>query len=147
MLVRDLAVREPDDDAERELHVPPGRRDARQELRHLDVVREGEDELVDDLVLADRSRDRCDRDVLRPLADEVVAVELAHAVEADAARHDGNVVDVRILGHRRHRRVEVHVDELRRDVVVEDRRDVVLRCHPGAEPTSFRSRLTCHGAV
>ena len=51
---RDLAVLEPHDDAEREAHVPPGRRDARQELGHLDVVREREDELVDDLLLADR---------------------------------------------------------------------------------------------
>ena len=34
-------------------------------------MREREDELVDDLVVADRPRDRRDLDVLRPLADEV----------------------------------------------------------------------------
>ncbi len=130
MLVRDLAVLEPDDDAERELHVPPGRRDARKELRHLDVVREGEDELVYHLVLADGPWDRRDRDVLRPLSDEVVAVELADTLEADPAGHDRDVVDVWVLRHGRHRRVEVHVDELRCDVVVEDRREVVVGRHP-----------------
>ena len=81
VLVGDLAVREPDDDAEREAHVPPRRCDARQQLGHLDVVREREDELVDDLALADRPGDRSDRDVGRPLADEVVAVELADTLE------------------------------------------------------------------
>jgi carbon-monoxide dehydrogenase medium subunit len=145
--VRDLAVLESDDDAESEPDVSPGGRDAGQQLRHLDVVREGEDELVDDLVLADRPRDGLDLDVPRPLADEVVSVERADALEADAARHDGYVIHVRIVGHRRHRGVEVHVDELRRHVVVEDRRDVVIARHSTAEPTSFRSRLTCHGGA
>ena len=48
-----------------------GRGHSRQELIHLDVVREREDELVDDSIFTDRSRHRRDLDVLRPLADEV----------------------------------------------------------------------------
>jgi ribosome maturation factor RimP len=59
----------------------------------------------------------------------VVAIELAHSVEADAAGHDGHVVHVRVVGHGGHGSVEVHVDELRGDVVIEDRRDVSLRRH------------------
>jgi aerobic carbon-monoxide dehydrogenase medium subunit len=145
--VRDLAVLESDDDAESEADPSPGGRDAGQQLRHLDVVREREDELVDDLALADRPGDGLDVDVPRPLADEVVSVERADTLEADAACHDGHVIHVRIVGHRRHRGVEVHVDELRRHVVVEDGRDVVIGRHSTAEPISFRSGLTCHGGA
>ena len=51
VLVRDLAVLEAHDDAEREPHRAARRRDSREQLVHLDVVREREDELVDDLDL------------------------------------------------------------------------------------------------
>jgi len=37
----------------------------------------------------------------------VVAVELAHAVAAHAARHHWNVIDVRLVCHRRHGRFHV----------------------------------------
>ena len=119
-----LSPVEPRHDAEREPHVPACRSDARQELIHLDVVCEREDELVDDLVVAHRPRDRRDLDVGRPLPDEVLSVEPAHVLEPDSSGHHGHVVDVRVLGHRRHRRVEVQVNELRSDVLVEDRADV-----------------------
>src|SRR5262245_36083021 len=148
--MRHLAALELHDDAEREPHVPPGRWDPREQLWHLDVVREREHELVDDLVVADRPRHRRDLDVLRPLPDEVVAIELAHVRGTHAAGHRGEVVDVRLVGHRRHRRLEVHVDELRRDVVVEDAGDVrtlvSVGRHLAAQPISFRpsgASLTC----
>ena len=49
------------------------------------AVRQYTDELVDDLFLADRAGDRRDLDVRGPLPDEVVSVEPAHALDADAA--------------------------------------------------------------
>ena len=68
--------------------------DAGEDRVHLDVVREREDQLVHDLVLADRPRDRRDRRVLRPFADEVLPVEAADAVVAVAAGHRRDVEDV-----------------------------------------------------
>ena len=53
VLVGELAVVELRHDAERQPHVPARRSDPREELIHLDVVREREDELVDDLLVAD----------------------------------------------------------------------------------------------
>ena len=62
-------------DAERQSHVPARRSDARRQLIHLDVMCEREDELVDDLVVANGPRDRRDLDVRRPLPNEVLSVE------------------------------------------------------------------------
>ena len=49
VLVRDLPVAEADDDGEGELDPATRRSNARQQRGHLDVVREAQHELVDDL--------------------------------------------------------------------------------------------------
>ena len=84
------------------------------------------------------------------LPDEVVSVEPAHVLDADAAGHRREVVDVGCVGHRRHRRVEIHVHELRGHMVVEhapEVRHVASSFHLRSRTYRDRPRLTCHGAV
>ncbi|MFD2031331.1 hypothetical protein ACFSKM_15525 [Ancylobacter dichloromethanicus] len=55
------------------------------------------------LMLVDRGRDIPHHHVRRKeLADEVVGVELADALAADAPRHRRHAVEVRLVRHRRH---------------------------------------------
>ena len=139
VLVGELVALELRHDAERQPHVPARRSDARQQLIHRDVVREREDELVDHLLVADRPRDGRDLDVRGPLADEVPTVEATHFLETNPSGHHRHVVDIRVVGHRRHGGLEVQVNELRGDVLVEDPADVRLRRHSKRN----LSRLAC----
>ena len=81
---------------------------------------EADDELVDDAVHVHGAGDGHDLGVDGPAADERVAVEAGDLVAPEAAGQDGNVRDVRLVDHRRHRGVEVALDELGADVFVED---------------------------
>src|SRR6185312_1920107 len=94
VLMRDLVSDESHDGDQRNLDLPAGRRNARQQPVDLGGVREAEDHLVDDLVGADRAADRRHPHVRRIAADEMVLVEALELIVADAARHGRHVVDV-----------------------------------------------------
>jgi hypothetical protein len=80
---------------------------------------EADEYLFDDPIFSDGPRHVRHFHIRRKkLADQVIAVEGADAVPADASRHGGNVVEMRGVAHRRHRRVEV-AGELRADVLFE----------------------------
>src|SRR5215211_3026792 len=120
----DLAVLEADHHDHRHRYPATGGTDPGQHDVEHAIVSEGDVQFVDDLVLAHRSRDGLDLGVVGPLADEVVAVEVAHAGRAIATGDRWYVMDVGVVGHRRHRRLEVKVLELRLHVRVESRRQV-----------------------
>src|SRR5436190_10368139 len=120
----DLAVLEADHHDHRDRYPATGGIDRGQHDVEHAIVGEGDVQFVDDLVLAHRSRDGLDLGVVGPLADEVVAVEVAHAGRAIATGDRWYVMDVGVVGHRRHRRLEVEVLELRLHVRVESRRQV-----------------------
>src|SRR3954463_2701232 len=61
-------------------------------------------------------------------ADEVHAIEVADVASADAAGHDGHMVHDRVIGHRRHGRVDAAGLELRGHVPLPDFHQRVLRC-------------------
>ena len=81
---------------------------------------EADDELVDDPVFADRARQRFDFDVVGPMADEIVAVETLDLLAPRSAGHRRDMGQAGLRHHRRHRRADVLVDELRLDMGVED---------------------------
>ena len=101
-----------------------------------------------------------DRDILRPLSDEVVAVEPAHVRGPLYARHRGEVVDVRLAGHRRHQRRSMLTNSAAtwssktaamsgrslRSVAISPR-NLSRFTRPVAAPRPSRSRLTCHGGA
>jgi uncharacterized protein with GYD domain len=57
---------------------------------------------------------------------KTLLVEPAYLVPADASGQDRDMIEVRVLGHGRHRGVQVHVDELSRQVVIKYCRQNVL---------------------
>jgi hypothetical protein len=124
-----LAAAEVHDDDRRNLDVAAGRRHPRQDEIELRRVREAADELVDDVVGADRPRDRDHAEVRRGLRNEVARVELTQVLLPDAADERRNVVHVGLRGHRLHRRVGVARLELAGEVrgpdgfQIEDRAD------------------------
>ena len=108
VLMRDLVVSiEADDHHGGNRHLAPGRLDARQNRRHLAIVGEGDDQLVDQLALANRARDQRDLGVFRPMADEPGLVEAAHRVRPVAAGHDRHVGDMRGFAHGGHGRLDI----------------------------------------
>jgi hypothetical protein len=107
VLVRDLVAFEAHDGDQRDLDALAGRRDARQHPVDLAGVGEAEDQLVDDLVGADRAADRLELGVGRIAADEMVLVEPLQLIVADAAGHRRHVVHVRPLDHGRHGGIDV----------------------------------------
>jgi hypothetical protein len=65
-----------------------------------------------------------DLGVRGPVPDEVGAVETLDLVASDTTGHDRYVVDIGLLGHRRHRGSDVPSDELGLHVGIEDRTEV-----------------------
>ena len=137
------------DDRDRgHLDAPAGRRHARQIPVHGDGVRALEDHLVDDLVMADRPRDRLDRGVRRHLGDEPRRVERADRVAPDAPGHDRDVVEMRRRAHGLDRRIRAVVRELGPQVPFPDLEHGLLmgrksrcgRCHHPSLP-EFELRL------
>jgi hypothetical protein len=63
------------------------------------VMREGDQHLIDDLVVPCGAADRRYRGVRRPLADEVVAVESPDRRGTETARHRRHMIDARFRGH------------------------------------------------
>lgn len=101
-------------------------------------MREADDQFVDDAVHTDGARQRLHLDIVRPVADEMIAIEAFHLRVACAAGERRDVCQVGFRRHRRHRGGDVPVDELGRDVGVEHgtqvgRRAVALG-HGGAAP-------------
>ena len=120
VLMRDLVVLiEANDHYGGNRHFAPGWFDARQNRRHLAIVGEREDQLVDQLALASRARDQRDLGVFRPMADEPGLIEAAHRVRPVAAGHDGHVGDMRGFAHRGHGRLDIARLELGCGVGVE----------------------------
>src|SRR5919109_414399 len=110
-------------------HRPTGRSYPWQKVVHLDVVCERNHNLVHELVITHCARDGRDLCVPRPFADEVISVEPADTLTPTPASHHRHLVDVGIVGHRRHCRVEIPLGELSCHVLVEDSRDVCAGLH------------------
>ena len=124
--MRDLAVSiETDDHHGGNRHLAPGWFDARQNRRHLAIVGEGENQLVDQLGLADRARHQRDVGVFRPMADEPGLIEAPHRVRPVTAGHHRDVGDVRGSAHGGHGRLDVARLELGCDVGVEHLAEVL----------------------
>src|SRR5205085_2870336 len=85
-----------------------------------DVVGETQNELIHYLILADSSRDRLDACICRHVTNELFGVEPSHSCLAISAGRGGDIEDVRLGGHRGHRRIYVLVDKLMSDVGVEN---------------------------
>ena len=105
----------------RQDNLAAGRRDARQQGRHLDVVGEADDKLIDHASLPDGSGRLRHLRVGRPMADEPAFIERTHLVAAVAAGHHRHVRDVWRVGHRRHGGVDAAIDKLGAHMGVEDR--------------------------
>jgi hypothetical protein len=84
-------------------------------------VGELEHELVDHTILRDRSRDRPKHRVIRRRPDELAGIEAPHRLAARCPRQSRHVPHIRLLHHRPHRRINILLGELRRDVRVEHR--------------------------
>src|SRR5258708_78136 len=78
------------------------------------------------MVVADGPGDPLHRGVRRPVADEDLLVEPAYLLPADPSGQDRDVVEIRVVGHGRHRGVQVPGDKLGRQVVIEYGRQPVL---------------------
>jgi hypothetical protein len=128
VLVGDLAVAHGDHGQLRDLDPAAGRADPGEEPGHLAVVREREDDLFGDLIVADGERHRRDGGVGGHRAHEVVAVVAAHAVLAAPAAHGGDVPEVRVVDHRAQRAFDVTELELVLAMRGPERLHV-LRCH------------------
>src|SRR5919197_1082842 len=123
----DLAVFEADHDDHRRGYPAPRRRNPRKHDVERAIVGKGHHELIDNPVLAHGPRDSLRFGVVGPLTDEVVAVEVAHFGGPVAAGYRRHVVDVGVTRHGGHRRLEIEVLELRLQVGVERRFEVVHR--------------------
>ena len=108
VLVRNLPILEADDDRDRHFHALARRGHAGQQPVDRRRVGEADNDFVHDLIGAHGARHIRHRHVRRKeLADKMVAVERPHTVAADAADHGRYVVQMRIVGHRRHRGIEI----------------------------------------
>jgi hypothetical protein len=90
-------------------------------------MRETDHLFLDDLILPDRARHARHLHVRRKeLADEMIAIEGTHAIAAYAAGHGRHMIEMRVFGHRFHRRVEI-AGELRAHMFLEQLDHRVLR--------------------
>lgn len=99
VLVGELAVAKVDDDDQRALDALAGGSDAGKHPVHFNGVGKFENHFVNEPLGADGSGDGNDLRVGRHLGDEVLRVEFAQLVAADAAGQDGDVVDVGVGHH------------------------------------------------
>ena len=68
-------------------HYPTARRgDARQVNAHLSVVREADDQLVNDAILPHSARNGLDLNILRPMANKVSVIKALDLCPAGSAR-------------------------------------------------------------
>src|SRR5262245_27506900 len=72
-------------------NLPTCRRHARKVDAHFAVVSKADNQLVDDTILTDSARQRFDVNVVRPMANEMVAIEALYLQSAGAARQGRNV--------------------------------------------------------
>ena len=85
---------------------------------HLFSMGEGEDDLVNQLILAEGAGDKLDGGVRRHRRDEVFLIKPAQGFMAVTAGHHRNVVDVGVLHHRGDRRRDIASRKLIADVLV-----------------------------
>jgi len=65
-------------------------------------------DFVHHLILTNRARHICHGHIRREeLTDEMIPIECPHALAADAPGHGWDVIEMGIVAHRRHRRVEI----------------------------------------
>src|SRR5436190_1497786 len=148
VLVADFSVLESDHHNDRDRYPAPRRRNPGEHDVERTVMGEGHHELVDNLVLTDRPRELPRLRVAGPLADEVVAVEVAYAGRSVATRDRGHVVHVGALGHCGHRRLEIEVLELGPHVGIENRSKVAhVADLPSSVTTTIRDAPTFGAAA
>jgi hypothetical protein len=99
VLVGEFAVAETNNRDQRHFDAAIGRRNSGQHPGHFLRVSEGEDHFINELIFADGAGDGSKRGVGRHHGYELVRIEVAQGGLAVTACHDGDVVDVSVLGH------------------------------------------------
>src|SRR5215831_13413533 len=100
MFISDLAIAESDHDHKRHLDPLPSRWNTWQYPVPLSRVREFEDQLVHQLVVADGARDESGFYIRGVLRDEPFGIELPHSVSTHASSHDRDGNIIRVSDHR-----------------------------------------------
>ena len=111
VLVGEFAVAETNNRDQRHFDAAIGGRNSGQHPGHFLRVSEGEDHFINELIFADSAGDGSKRGVGWHHGYELVRIEVAQGGLAVTARHDGDVVDVSVLGHSRQRGFGVARDE------------------------------------
>jgi hypothetical protein len=85
---------------------------------------EAHNEFDNNLIVSNRSRDRRDFRISGDLVDEVLAVETADFLAANATGHDRNAMHVGLWNHRFHGGLNVPISKLSCYVTIEEFTDI-----------------------